>query len=56
MTVVPATMYIYKDAAWWLPPWIQRALPDLDIEGNKLAETASQATPTESAAPPHLPA
>jgi putative drug exporter of the RND superfamily len=38
MTVVPATMYIFKGAAWWLPHWMQRILPDLDIEGSKLVE------------------
>ncbi len=38
MTVVPATMY----AAWWLPNWMQRALPDIDIEGDKLDEQAPQ--------------
>jgi putative drug exporter of the RND superfamily len=37
MTVVPATMYIFKGAAWWLPRWMHR-LPDLDIEGSSLAE------------------
>jgi putative drug exporter of the RND superfamily len=42
MTVVPATMFLYKDAAWWLPRWLQRALPDLDIEGSKLDEQAPQ--------------
>jgi uncharacterized membrane protein YdfJ with MMPL/SSD domain len=39
MTVVPATMYIFKGAAWWLPHWMRSALPDLDIEGSKLSET-----------------
>jgi RND superfamily putative drug exporter len=42
MTVVPATMYIFKGAAWWLPHWMQRALPDIDIEGDKLDEQAPQ--------------
>jgi RND superfamily putative drug exporter len=44
MTVVPATMHIFKDAAWWLPHWMQRALPDIDIEGDKLDEQAPQLT------------
>ncbi len=38
MTVVPATMYIFKGAAWWLPRWMKRILPDLDIEGAKVAQ------------------
>jgi putative drug exporter of the RND superfamily len=44
MTVVPATMYIFKGAAWWLPNWMQRALPDIDIEGEKLDEHTPQLT------------
>jgi RND superfamily putative drug exporter len=38
MTAVPASMYIFKGAAWWLPHWMRRTLPDLDIEGSKLSE------------------
>ncbi len=41
MTVVPATMYIFKGAAWWLPKWLGRLLPNLDIEGSKLASEES---------------
>jgi RND superfamily putative drug exporter len=36
MTVIPATMYLYKKAAWWLPHFLGRILPDIDIEGQKL--------------------
>jgi RND superfamily putative drug exporter len=39
MTVVPATMYLYGGAAWWLPRWLGRILPDLDIEGRKFEAT-----------------
>jgi putative drug exporter of the RND superfamily len=48
MTVVPASMYIFKDAAWWLPHWMRRALPDLDIEGSKLAESDPSPQPLPS--------
>jgi RND superfamily putative drug exporter len=36
MTVIPATMYIFGGAAWWLPHWLGRILPNLDIEGRDL--------------------
>lgn len=36
MTMVPAVMSLLGDRAWWLPRRLQRALPDLDIEGEKL--------------------
>jgi uncharacterized membrane protein YdfJ with MMPL/SSD domain len=40
MTVVPATMFIFGKAAWWLPRWLGRVLPDLDIEGRSFSESA----------------
>ncbi|OYX57917.1 MAG: transporter [Micrococcales bacterium 32-70-13] len=38
MALVPAVMAIFGDAAWWLPRWLDRILPDLDIEGDKLTK------------------
>ncbi|HXW82708.1 MAG TPA: MMPL family transporter [Acidimicrobiales bacterium] len=46
MTVVPATMYMYRASAWWLPRWLDKLLPDMDIEGRKFSE------PTEPVAVP----
>src|SRR6202012_5740887 len=45
MTVVPATNYLYGSAAWWLPRWLDKLLPDLDIEGRQFDETANQPAP-----------
>ncbi|MEU4568140.1 MMPL family transporter [Micromonospora sp. NPDC023956] len=36
MTIVPAVMSLLGDKAWWLPRWLQRALPNVDIEGEGL--------------------
>ncbi|MGI5224581.1 MMPL family transporter [Actinoallomurus sp. CA-142502] len=36
MTLVPAVMAVLGRAAWWLPRRLDRVLPDLDIEGEKL--------------------
>ena len=36
MTLIPATMYLLGDRAWKLPAWLDKALPNLDIEGEKL--------------------
>ncbi len=33
MLLVPATMELLGDANWWLPRWLDRIVPDLDIEG-----------------------
>ncbi|WIV57906.1 MMPL family transporter [Amycolatopsis nalaikhensis] len=38
MTLVPAIMALFGDRAWWLPRWLARALPNLDIEGDRLYE------------------
>jgi RND superfamily putative drug exporter len=48
MTVVPATMFIFGEAAWWLPRWLGRVLPDLDIEGRRFSESAE--TPAKHSA------
>ncbi|GIF96237.1 MMPL family transporter [Catellatospora citrea] len=36
MTIVPALMSLLGRAAWWLPGWLSRILPNVDVEGEKL--------------------
>lgn len=36
MTIVPALMSLLGRAAWWLPRWLDRILPNVDVEGEKL--------------------
>jgi putative drug exporter of the RND superfamily len=43
MVLVPATMELLGDRNWWLPRWIDRVLPRLDVGGE--AATPSPATP-----------
>jgi RND superfamily putative drug exporter len=33
MVLVPATMGLLGDRAWWLPAWLDRILPRIDVEG-----------------------
>ncbi|MDQ7904800.1 MMPL family transporter [Phytohabitans sp. ZYX-F-186] len=47
LTLVPAIMALVGDKAWWIPRWLDRILPDLDVEGDKLAQ--------QLATPPHTP-
>ena len=42
LTLVPALMAIFDERAWWLPRWLDRLLPDLDIEGDKLLTMLNQ--------------
>ncbi|WP_110240031.1 MMPL family transporter [Nocardioides gilvus] len=51
MTLVPAVMSMVGDKAWWLPKWLDKALPDLDVEGDKLLQ---QLECKETAAPTHV--
>ncbi len=38
MTLVPALMTLFGKAAWWMPKWLSRILPNVDIEGELLRE------------------
>ncbi|MGB7818649.1 MAG: MMPL family transporter [Ornithinibacter sp.] len=38
MTLTPALMHLLGDRAWYLPRWLDRLLPDLDVEGVTLSE------------------
>ena len=38
MTLIPAVMHLLGDKAWYLPKWLDKILPDVDVEGSKLNE------------------
>ncbi|KNB54426.1 MMPL family transporter [Streptomyces caatingaensis] len=38
MALVPAVLALLGRAAWWLPRWLDRALPNVDVEGEGLRE------------------
>ncbi|MFG2042087.1 MMPL family transporter [Dactylosporangium sp. NPDC048998] len=42
MTIVPAVVSLLGRAAWWLPRWLDRLLPNVDIEGERLREHLAQ--------------
>jgi RND superfamily putative drug exporter len=51
MTLVPALMALLGDRAWWLPRWLDRLLPNLDVEGDRLRQHLSaEATSAEALA------
>ncbi|MFF3484549.1 MMPL family transporter [Streptomyces sp. NPDC002701] len=37
MAIVPALFALLGTKAWWLPRWLDRLLPNLDVEGAKLS-------------------
>ncbi len=36
MVLIPAVLYLLGDRAWWLPKWLDRILPNVDVEGDSL--------------------
>lgn len=45
MMVIPAIMSILGDRAWALPAWLDRILPNVDIEGERLRQELSTGNP-----------
>ncbi|MFJ6693153.1 MMPL family transporter [Streptomyces sp. NPDC091294] len=41
MTLVPAVLALLGHRAWWLPGFLRRVLPDVDVEGEKLTRRAA---------------
>jgi hypothetical protein len=52
-TVVPAAMVLLGRSAWWLPCWLDRLLPDVDVdvEGEKLRHQLDDAAGSDRSAP-----
>ena len=45
MTLVPAVLALAGHGAWWLPRWLDRALPNLDVEGTRLTDPRQEHDP-----------
>ncbi|MCX4666631.1 MMPL family transporter [Streptomyces sp. NBC_01381] len=43
MALVPAVLALLGRKAWWLPRWLDRALPNVDVEGEGLRDVADKA-------------
>ncbi|MFG2882391.1 MMPL family transporter [Streptomyces sp. NPDC048297] len=43
MAIVPAVLALLGERAWWLPKWLDRALPDVDVEGEGLRSVSDSA-------------
>lgn len=39
MAIVPAVLALLGKSAWWLPRWLNKILPNVDVEGEKLHKT-----------------
>ncbi len=36
MLLIPAAMHLLGRSAWWFPKWLDRIVPDVDVEGAAL--------------------
>ena len=50
LVIVPSSMELLGDANWWLPGWLDRLLPHLDVEGH----ADDELTPPDDAPPGEL--
>ena len=54
MFIVPSLMHLAGDWAWWLPKWLDRLIPNVDVEGASLERrhphVASEHTASEGGA------
>jgi putative drug exporter of the RND superfamily len=49
MIMVPATMVLMREGNWWLPKWLDRIIPNVDIEGASLDKPHQPNTDRSSA-------
>jgi RND superfamily putative drug exporter len=47
MLLVPATMELLGDKNWWIPKWLDRILPRIDVEGRTELPTAEPDEPDQ---------
>jgi RND superfamily putative drug exporter len=41
LLLMPALMHLLGRAAWWMPRWLDRLLPNVDVEGASLERDAA---------------
>jgi RND superfamily putative drug exporter len=53
LVLAPAMLVVMGRGTWWLPRWLARIVPEVDIEGRSLTRERVSETPP---APPEPPA
>ncbi|MBW1597664.1 MMPL family transporter [Streptomyces sp. JJ38] len=53
MAIVPAVLALLGDKAWWLPKWLDRILPNVDVEGERLQQHLTATKTAPDPAPEH---
>jgi RND superfamily putative drug exporter len=49
VVLVPALMSLLGDHAWWLPRWLDRTLPSVNLEATTPAPTSAPTMPAQDA-------
>ena len=49
MFIVPSLMHLAGDWAWWLPKWLDRLIPNVDVEGASLERRHPHVAPEHTA-------
>ncbi|MDF4251166.1 MMPL family transporter [Streptomyces sp. WMMB303] len=52
MAIVPAVLALLGERAWWLPRWLDRLLPNVDVEGEGLRKELNPDKASAAAVPP----
>ncbi|MEV4423668.1 hypothetical protein AB0L40_27425 [Patulibacter sp. NPDC049589] len=50
MALIPALMSVMDRRAWWIPRWLDRIVPNVDIEGTSLERGPKAVGPAEPVA------
>ncbi|QFQ02859.1 Membrane protein YdfJ [Corynebacterium urogenitale] len=50
MTFIPAVMFLLDAKAWAIPKWLDKAIPSVDVEGEKLRSTSISTPSSEASA------
>ncbi|WP_285681864.1 MMPL family transporter [Actinoplanes sp. NBRC 103695] len=45
LTLVPAVLHLLGERAWWLPRWLDRMVPHVDVEGESTGEPEPEPEP-----------
>jgi RND superfamily putative drug exporter len=51
MVLVPSVMTLLGDRAWWLPRWLDRIIPDIQLEGSPAPQPQTRESTTVPPAP-----
>jgi RND superfamily putative drug exporter len=54
LVLIPALMHLVGRAAWWLPRWLDRVLPHVDIEGATLERSRPHPGADDARRPPRI--